>query len=135
MTPSSRQFDMMELAFFAVHRKWCRIVERFGDGSDVRDAIISSDEDGGLGFLRWYPATMSWVLTDKGKRWVEPRRIAKALREWPEVKPEADTQVSVDVAEVVTEKPRSFLCIFCGTRSIGATSCQDADCTNSPQNS
>ncbi len=106
-------FSREELAFFAVPRTWIPwIVARFGDDSDVRDAIIHSDTDGGLGFLFWMKAKQSWVLSDKGKRWVGNRALMKGARwELPPPPP------------VAPEKPKSFLCPVCEAKSLGADRC------------
>lgn len=85
--PKHRVFSLEELAFFAIPRAWPIIVQRFGDGSEIRDAIIHvDDEPGGLGFMRWHAPTGTWVLTEKGKIWVGARAIAKGIRWAPEVK-------------------------------------------------
>lgn len=123
----ARKFDMQELAFFACPRRWIPIiVERFGDDSDVRDAIIHSDEDGGLGFLRWKAAAGTWELTEKGKRWVGNRRMMKELREWP------DTRVSGAEEPPAPPPPpeepnRTFLCPVCETKSLGADRCMSCE--------
>lgn len=79
-----------ELAFFWDPRPWLPdIRDRFAAGrpgsSDIRDAIIEADDEGGRGYLRWFKDAMTWGLTDAGKRFVEAsistRKIRKA-REW-----------------------------------------------------
>ncbi len=66
-----RVFSRQELSFFSVQRRWLpEIVARFGDDPTVRDAIMLFDSDGGLGLLIWVTNEASWVLTDKGRRWV-----------------------------------------------------------------
>lgn len=83
-----RAFDLAELAFFAVARRWVPdIVARFGDGQDVREAIMRVDSDGGLGYLRWTKKTKSWQLTDVGRNQVldedgGTRRIQNATTKW-----------------------------------------------------
>lgn len=69
-----KPFDLAELAFFWNPRRWVEIVARFGEAragsSDIRDAIIEVDDEGGHGFLHWHKDLQAWALTDKGKRWV-----------------------------------------------------------------
>lgn len=108
--PKSRAFALEELAFFWNPRKWIPdIVARFDwpGTSDVRDAIIMLDDEGGHGFLHWYADRAAWGLTDKGKRWVEDLlskgRIRKA-RDWqPSVKP--DPLPETITLRGVTEEP------------------------------
>jgi hypothetical protein len=127
----SRTFSRVELAFFAIPRRWNPwIVARFGDDSDVRDAIIHADTDGGLGWLYWMAPKMSWVLSEKGKRWVGPRALAHGAR-WSlpagVTDPLADTRVSdpnlCTGASLVPPKPLSFLCGICGDRTLGSDKC------------
>jgi|SRR5579859_2587695 len=96
--PVFRHFAVGELAFFWNPRCWVPdIVERFGDrtgSSDIRDAIIEVDDEGGLCFLHWYPDRGAWGLTDKGKQWVSKlvssREIARE-RDWqPSAPPPAN---------------------------------------------
>ena len=78
-----RTFDRNELAFFAIPRTWLGetgIVARFGDGSDVRDAIIHLDNKGGFGLLRLEQKDKTWVLTSKGRNWLSPHLLAKGKR-------------------------------------------------------
>lgn len=91
MPPSKhRTFSLDELAFFVVQRNWKAIVARFGDESNIRDAIILADDEGGLGFLHWEAGSPgelgTWVLTDRGKIWVGPRALARGERWAPEIK-------------------------------------------------
>lgn len=87
--PKLRSFEARELAFFWNPRAWPDIVARFGTdmpgSSDIRDAIIVVDDEGGIGFLRWHANLGSWCLTDKGKTWVRnmvgPRILVKE-RDW-----------------------------------------------------
>lgn len=84
-----KPFDLVELAFFWNPRRWVEIVARFGEAragsSDIRDAIIEVDDEGGHGFLHWHKDLQAWALTDKGKAWVRdflsPRRLNNA-RSW-----------------------------------------------------
>ncbi len=122
----TRKFDMQELAFFAVPRKWLpSIVARFGDDSDVRDAIIHFDEDGGCGYLRWKAAAATWELTQKGRNWLEafaPRAISNALREWPDTRG-SEKWSDPPPARAPEPPKRSFLCPVCDAKSLGSDTC------------
>jgi hypothetical protein len=87
-----RTFELEELAFFWEPRPWKPdIEERFGPSrpgsSDIRDAIIVVDDEGGHGFLHWYPDRAAWGLTDKGKGWVAGLLSAAKLRDARDWKP------------------------------------------------
>lgn len=86
-----RKFDLEELAFFVVPRSWNKedgLDRRFEklDDQDLRDAVIhADDEPGGLGFLHWDQAAGTWVLTNRGLRWVETfggTPLLEAARAW-----------------------------------------------------
>lgn len=132
--PVYRTFTRRELAFFAIPRRWIPwIVARFGDKEDVRAAIIQADEDGGLSLLRWLAPIKSWVLSDKGKRWVGNRELALGTR-WK--LPDGVTDPRGSVTEKPTPavqtpppKPSSFFCPFCHCKSLGSDRCLDLECT------
>lgn len=111
-----KPFDLVELAFFWNPRRWTEIVARFGElragSSDIRDAIIEVDDEGGHGFLHWHKDLQAWALTDKGKKWVNDsvldgtisqRRLNRELR-WalPE---EVKLPGPPPVVETVVEAP------------------------------
>lgn len=110
--------SLEELAFFWSPRAWPDINERLGGNqrpgsSDVRDAIIEVDDDGGAGFLRWHKDTMSWALTDKGKAHVEsflgPRRL-KREQEWRSSRKKetftvADVEKAIRILEEMNQEP------------------------------
>jgi predicted RNA-binding Zn-ribbon protein involved in translation (DUF1610 family) len=146
----SRMFSREELAFFAIPRRWVPwIVGRFGDESDVRDAIIHADDDGGLGFLHWVSPEMSWVLSGRGKRWVGNEALARGAKwELPQsraqilaeifdgpdtresVKAIADTAIRVSDRSLVLPTSSAivkFLCPKCGTKSLGVTRCLECE--------
>lgn len=106
--PNGPTFSAEELAFFWEPRPWVPdILERFAKGrpgsSDIRDAIIASDDEGGDGHLHWLKDVMSWVLTDSGKQFVtlalSTRRL-RIAREW------ASTSGSVKVGSVGVVDPK-----------------------------
>lgn len=120
--PAYRSFAPFELAFFWKPRNWKEISARFGEdrtgSSDIRDAIIEVDEDGGLGLLRWHAAIKSWALTDVGKKRVgdlAAPKMAAAERDWllPErrtrkgKKPEVDDDLFEWLAEDDPVPPES----------------------------
>lgn len=79
---SERVFSKAELAFFAVPRRWTpEILARFGEGNDVREAIMQVDSDGGLAMLVWVKSQKAWVLTARGEQFVGASHLA-AGRRW-----------------------------------------------------
>ena len=69
-------FLVAELAFFCVPRTWKEVMGHFRpqrSASDILDAIIEADCDGGRGFIDWRGRIRAWVLTDEGREYVDQR--------------------------------------------------------------
>ncbi len=106
----TRAFSLEELAFFWNPRRWIPdIVARFDwpGTSDVRDAIIMLDDEGGYGFLHWYADRASWGLTGKGKRWVEDLLSKGKIRKARDWQPPAKLalEAAAAVGEALPEPP------------------------------
>lgn len=106
--PDGPVFSAEELAFFWQPRPWLPdIKERFGKGrpgsSDIRDAIIAADDEGGTNDLRWHKEAMAWGLTEKGKKLVSialsPARLRRA-RDWKSAKAQEIREPRIEKIEL-----------------------------------